>query len=678
MRCYRLLIIDDDAADRRRLTDFLAPVGAAACQIQQAADGKSGLAALQEGEFDCLLLDCSLPDMTGSEFLSAAGFDAEQSSYAVVMLTGQGSEAIAVESMKRGVQDYVTKDQLDPDALWRAVTNAVAKAELQRRLAGSLRDRTASNLALEQETVTRKAAEAGLRTAQEAAEQAVQAKMRLVAMVTHELRTPLEGILGHIRLLRIGKGLSGLQETQLAEMTQTGQHLLRMIDRVLDFASFEKSRMTLSLAEVPVRELAEECINSVSPMAAERGLKLILARAFDTPRRFVTDPVRLRQVILNLLDNAGKYTETGSVELRLQAGASPGGLRVEVADTGRGIDEADRTRLLHDFERLDDVTSVDGSGLGLAIAAGVVTLMGGTIDYYPNPNGGSVFWFELPAAEFVSPLLPLAEQAETSVNGTSSSIGRPVLLVDDIKINRDIIGAFLNSAGYAVILAEGGVEAVRLATEQDFDVILMDVRMPEMDGFEATRRIRALPGARGQVPILGQTAYTFQYQMAQCREAGMDGQITKPVDYETLVHAVRNAIARIPLTDMEFPQSPGAAAEESPVRFDRAAMDQMLALLPADDIAATLQSLHDREEQMLRLLEPPIDRARQSDAAHSLASAAGMFGFAALSTASRDFELAVAQHASDADGMAEQLRVEIGAALTELEALRNGGRAPYT
>ena len=673
MRCYRLLIVDDDA-DRRILSDFLAPIGAAVCQIQQAADGKSGLAALREGQFDCLLLDISLADMTGLEFLSAAGFDAEQSSYAVVVVTGQGSESIAVELMKRGVQDYVVKDQLDANALWRTVTNAVAKAELPRRLADSQRELTASKLALEQEVVIRKCAEAEMRTAKDAADQANQAKTRFVAMVTHELRTPLNGILGHIQLLRIERGLSALQELHLGEMRQAGQHLLGMIDRLLDFDSLENSRMKLCPADVSVRELAEECITSVSPMAVERGLKLILARAFDAPRQLVVDPVRLRQVIVNLLGNAVKYTETGSVELRLLAGALPGGLRVEVADTGRGIDEADRTRLFHDFERLDEATSAEGSGLGLAIAAGVVRLMGGAIDYYPSPSGGSVFWFELPAAEFVS-LLPLPAKVATSMKSTPSCTGRPVLLVDDIKINRDIIGAFLDSAGYAVTLAECGEEAVRLATEQDFDLILMDVRMPRMDGFEATRRIRALSGARGQVPILGQTAYTFLYQIAQCREAGMDGQITKPVDYETLIHAVKNAIARIPPSDTEVPRPPGVAAQGPPARFDRAVMDHMLALMPADDVAANLQSLHDREEEMLRLLEPPIDLARQTDAAHSLASAAGMLGFAALSTASRGFEQAVARHAPEADGMAEQLRVEIGAALTELDALRNGGRA---
>jgi CheY-like chemotaxis protein len=181
---------------------------------------------------------------------------------------------------------------------------------------------------------------------------------------------------------------------------------------------------------------------------------------------------------------------------------------------------------------------VEGTGLGLAIAARTIRLMGGSINYDANPNGGSVFWFELPAGKSAPP-------SPEPVMVASARSGRPVLLVDDIKINRDIIGAFLDAAGHAVILAEGGEEAVRLAAEQQFDVILMDVRMPKVDGLQATRRIRTLPGAQGQVPILALTAYTFPDQVAQCVDAGMDGHLPKPVDYKTLIDGIDEVIARV-------------------------------------------------------------------------------------------------------------------------------------
>jgi signal transduction histidine kinase len=537
MRDYRLLVVDDDAVDRRLYGKLLAQLGPDTCDVRQAADGAAGLAALRAGTFDCVLLDFKLPDMTGLEFLAAAVVDGELPC-AVVLITGQGNEAIAVQAMKRGVRDYLVKDQVNAASLWRTMTQAVTQTELQQRLASSLRDLTAANLALEQEATIRKAAEAEMRTAKEAAEQANQAKTRFVAMMTHELRTPLNGILGYAQLLRIETGLSVRQDAHVGAMMQAGRHLLEMIERVLDFASIESGRMELHPVEVSVRDLTEGCIAFISPLASERTLRLLVVNAHDAPRQIVADPSRLRQVLINLLGNAVKYTDAGSVELRVLAGASAGGLRIEVADTGRGIDAASRDRLFQDFERLEAATTVEGTGLGLAIAARTIRLMGGSINYATNPNGGSVFWFELPAGESAPPL-------PEPVNMGSARSGRDVLLVDDIKINRDIIGAFLDAAGHAVILAEGGEEAVRLASERQFDVILMDVRMPKVDGLEATRRIRALPGAQGQVPILALTAYTFPDQVAQCADAGMDGHLPKPVDYKTLIDGIDDVIARV-------------------------------------------------------------------------------------------------------------------------------------
>jgi CheY-like chemotaxis protein len=267
---------------------------------------------------------------------------------------------------------------------------------------------------------------------------------------------------------------------------------------------------------------------------------LRVVNAHDAPRRILADPARLRQVLLNLLGNAVKYTDAGGVELRVLAGASAGGLRIEFADTGHGIDPDSRDRLFQDFERLEAATSVEGTGLGLSIAARIIRLMGGTISYMANPKGGSVFWFELPAVDVAPPPAPRA------VKQVAPPSGRRVLLVDDIQINRDIIGAFLDTAGHAVIMAEGGEEAVRLAGEQQFDMVLMDVRMPVVDGLEATRRIRTLPAPNGGVPILALTAYIFPDQVAQCFNAGMDGHLPKPIDYETLMSTIDGTIARIP------------------------------------------------------------------------------------------------------------------------------------
>lgn len=538
VRDYQVLIVDDDAIDRRLYCKLLMQPGQATCHIQQAINGAAGLAALRKDTFDCVLLDFNLPAMNGIEFLAAAAVDGELPC-AVVLITGKGNEAVAVEAMKRGAQDYLVKGQVNATSLWLAMTQAVFQVELRQRLTSSLRELSAANLALGHEIAMREATEAELLAAKEAAERANELKTRFVAMITHELRTPLNGILGYAQLLRVEGGLSSRQDMQVGAMTQAGRHLLDMIDGVLDFASIEAGHMELHPEQVSIRDLTEACIGFISPMAVGRELSLQVVNTHDAPRHFVTDPARLRQVLLNLLGNAVKYTASGSVELRVLAGATVGGLRIEVADTGCGINAACRDRLFKDFERLEKADLTEGTGLGLVISARIVALMGGVIDYMDNSNGGSVFWLELPAID--RPLLPQTN----SPAGLSLSRCR-ILVVDDIPINLDVIGSFLNAAGHTVILAESGEKAVRLATEERFDIILMDVRMPQMDGLEATRHIRTLPGLRGQVPILALSVYTSFNQITQCLNAGMNGHVPKPVDYETLIRAIDAILNRVP------------------------------------------------------------------------------------------------------------------------------------
>jgi signal transduction histidine kinase len=671
-RNYRLLIVDDDETDRRLYGWLLERQAPGAFEIEQAPDGASGIAALRRAAFDCLLLDFSLPDVTGLEFLNEALVDGELPC-AVVLITGHGNEAIAVEAMKLGVQDYLVKDHVNEGRLWRAIARAVSQRELRQRLAQSMHELTAANATLEQEVAAHRQTEAALRAAKEAAELADQAKTRFVAMVTHELRTPLNGILGYAELLRIEGGLTPQQNARVGAMMQAGRHLFGMIERVLDFASIEAGRVALHNEAMSVRDLTEGCIAFVGPVADERGLTLRLVCAHDAPRQIVADPARLRQILLNLLGNAVKFTDAGGVELRVLASDQPGALRIEVADTGPGIRETSRERLFQDFERLDAPTSVEGAGLGLAIAARFIGLMGGAIGHIANPNGGSIFWLELPAGQPA-----LAPVANPAVEAPAPS-GSRILLVDDIGMNRDVIGAFLRAAGHDVELAENGYDAVRLASERMFDLILMDVRMPEMDGLEATRQIRALLAPHGRVPILALTAYFFPDQVVQCREAGMDGHVAKPVDYATLMRAVEDAIARRPQSWSSDtpPSTPAEAEEQPPPRLDRVVLDHLLAFLPPDEAAANFRSLRSRKEHMLRLIGPrdpgaadeQVGSTALTDAAHALASTAGLFGFTALAVVARRFEAAVATDAEDIEASGRRLREETIEAMAVLDAL---------
>jgi len=679
---YRILVVEDDEVDRQYYRTVLARRAPGACEFQPSPDGEAGLAALRAFRPDCVLLDFHLPDMTGLEFLTRAAVDGALPC-AFVLITGQGNEAIAVEAMHRGAQDYLVKGEIDGEKMWRAIVGAVSRCELQQKLAGTLRDLTAANAALEQEIVIRRNAEADMHAAN-------QAKTRFIATVTHELRTPLNGVLGYAQLLRIEGGLTARQDKHVTAMIGAGRHLFDMIEGVLDFASIETGQIELHTEWIAVRDIAESCVACVESNATAKRLQLHLIAADTAPRTVIADPVRLRQVILNLLGNAVKFTASGHVELRVLRGDAPGGLRIEVADSGAVIPVAVRDRLFQEFERLDAAASIEGAGMGLVISARIVGLMGGRIGYSANPAGGNVFWIELPvrnAAQREAATRDIAQPEIAREDIAEAQMAPPlppktatltppgaivrVLLVDDIAMNRDIIGAFLRAEGHHVILAESGQEAIQAASEQIPDVVLMDIRMPEMDGLEATRRIRALPAPFGQVPIVALTAYSFPEQVTQCRIAGMNGHVGKPVDYAVLMRAVADAVARKPVTwSFDRPAAPPAEAAPIPaLKFDRGMLDEMLTMLSPDEATRNLHMLRARLGEVLQLIDRPATPDILTDAAHGLGASAGTFGFAALSVAARDAVRAMAFDSGDTDGATARLRVEILAAQAALDKL---------
>jgi PAS domain S-box-containing protein len=374
----------------------------------------------------------------------------------------------------------------------------------------------------------------------QAAYEASRAKSDFLASMSHELRTPLNGILGSAELLRLEGGLNETQSVRLQTMIRAGAHLLQMISQVLDFSEIETGHVKLRVLETDPRELAQAALDVVGPIAQQaKNLRLGLSVDPDVPHRVVADPARLRQVLINLLGNAVKYTETGAVQLRVRRAEGEDGLGFDVADTGPGIDPSQRDRLFGAFDRLDisPLTAIEGAGLGLSIAANLVKLMGGRLRYEDNPGGGSVFRVDLklPAR------LP-ADEASVSPDAGSANrsplVPLRVLVVDDVDMNREIARAYLQAAGHRVICAGSGAEAVKAVQEGDFDAVLMDVRMPGMDGLEATRLIRSTPGARQLVPILAMTAQAFTEQVEACRSAGMNGHVIKPFTQDALLDAL--------------------------------------------------------------------------------------------------------------------------------------------
>jgi PAS domain S-box-containing protein len=405
--------------------------------------------------------------------------------------------------------------------------------------------------------------------ARKAADQANRAKSRFLAGMSHELRTPLNGILGYARLLQMEGGLTAAQLARLDAMQVAGTHLLELIHCVLDLSEIETERAELQSVRLNLGTISRACVELVRPLAEAKRLALSLHIDPELPCHITADPKRLRQVLLNLLGNAVKFTGEGVVQLRLRLATNRAGIRFEVIDTGPGVPPEQRHRLFREFERLETAAtrSAEGAGLGLSLSIKLAAQMQGSLDYEPNPSGGSVFWLELPFAGDPSDALVADDAAELEMQelGPQRIPAMRVLVVDDVEMNREIAAAFIRSAGHNVACVGSGAEAVVAAAASDYDAVLMDVRMPEMDGLEASRQIRASGGPRSRVPILAVTAQVFTEQIEECRKAGMNDHLAKPFTLDTLLAA----LARVAAAD--DPRKPMPHPVDAPILVDEPA-----------------------------------------------------------------------------------------------------------
>ncbi|ONG48225.1 hypothetical protein BKE38_22085 [Pseudoroseomonas deserti] len=392
-----------------------------------------------------------------------------------------------------------------------------------------------------------------LASARDSAAAAADAKTQFLARMSHELRTPLNGVMGFAQVLLNDPRLAPDQREQLRTLNEAARHLLELVNGLLDLSKIAAGKLELSTAPTALAPLLERSAALLMPEVQRKSLRLVLDVAPECPAAVEADAMRLRQLLLNLLSNAVKFTPAGGrVTLRAQPLIPGPGLRLEVEDTGPGVPAEQRHLLFRDFVQLATPGAPSqefgiGTGLGLSIAAQLAELMGGRIGCDSEPGRGATFWVELPlpaaplpAAE---PGLAPALSGPATTAAAEAPRGAPVplqiLVVDDVPANRLVARAMLTSAGHHVTCVEDGAVALAAVQQGSFDLVLMDLQMPVMDGLEATRRIRALPAPRNRVPVLAVTASAMPEQVEACRAAGMDGHLAKPIDRDTLLRMVR-------------------------------------------------------------------------------------------------------------------------------------------
>ncbi|HTJ76302.1 MAG TPA: PAS domain S-box protein [Acidimicrobiales bacterium] len=387
----------------------------------------------------------------------------------------------------------------------------------------------------------RRRLEADLASALATAQEASRLKSAFVATMSHEIRTPMNGVLGLAELL-LDSDLDAGQRRHVLALRESGRTLMALINDILDFSKFEAGKLDLEAIDFDLADTVRAAGSAVAAQARDKGLDLNLDVGGDVPAQVRGDPLRLRQVLVNLASNAVKFTDAGTVTIAV-APTPAGRLRFLVRDTGIGIDEGARERLLEPFCQADSSTTrrFGGTGLGLTISAQLVGLMGGELDFKSRLGEGSTFWFDvpLPAAP-----VPPPEPAVAVEEVDEIPAGACVLLADDAHINRLVGVALLERLGCRVDVATNGVEAVDAALRTRYDAILMDCLMPVMDGYEATHQIRRLESGAHHTPIVALTASAMVGDRERCLAAGMDEYLSKPLDRLALARVLGRCLAR--------------------------------------------------------------------------------------------------------------------------------------